>query len=170
MTRIRNLDLPATMPIEAVVAVVDSREQHPYTFDRIQQQTATLTTGDYSAAGMLDHIAIERKSLPDLIGVVGRDRERFEREIQRLLAFPVRAIVVEASWQDIDAGEWRGRVTPLQARESLLSWIVRGVPCVMAGSRGRATAMVESILIRSVTHQYRRMRELGRHIQQVADR
>ena len=64
----------------------DTREQAPYTFDRYQGVTverAALQTGDYSLAGLHDHIGLERKSLDDLTGTLTKGRERFQRECER---------------------------------------------------------------------------------------
>jgi ERCC4-type nuclease len=66
--------------------LIDTREQEPYTFTGYEAatETATLPRGDYSLPGFQDRAAIERKSLNDLIGcLMGKDRERFERELAR---------------------------------------------------------------------------------------
>ena len=42
---------------------------------------------------------------------IGGDRERFDREVQRLLAYPVRALVVETTWLAMETGGWRGKIT-----------------------------------------------------------
>ena len=47
---------------------------------------------------------------------------------------PVGAIVVEASWPDVEQGEWQSKVTPAAAVGSLLGWIAAGVPIIMAGN------------------------------------
>jgi len=62
--------------------IVDSREQLPYKF-QTPSIKAALDTGDYSIAGLEHFIAIERKTLPDLIGCLCNGRERFERELRR---------------------------------------------------------------------------------------
>ena len=68
--------------------IVDSREQSPFSFkgpryEDVTVEVGTLTVGDYSLAGLTDKVAVERKSLPDLVACLGRERERFERELQR---------------------------------------------------------------------------------------
>ena len=54
-------------------------------------------------------------------------RERFEREVQRLLAYPTRAMVIEATWPELERGGWRSRVTPAAAIGSLLGWVAAGL-------------------------------------------
>jgi DNA excision repair protein ERCC-4 len=61
--------------------VVDSREQAPFLFEGYGAEVAqgTLTAGDYSLAGLESLVAVERKSLSDLVACLGRERDRFER-------------------------------------------------------------------------------------------
>lgn len=152
--------LPAKLAASTLTALVDTREQTPLTLPGLRTERATLPTGDYSLLGLEHVIAIERKSLPDLLGCVGRERDRFEREIQRLLAFPVRSLVVEADWRDIEAGDWRSKLNPKQVGASLVSWHVQGLPVVMAGTPKRAGQLVASMLHRTAQHRYRELRAL----------
>ena len=78
--------LPSKLDPSQVVCIVDTREQLPLNLDPLRTEPATLPTGDYSLKGLEHHVCIERKSLDDLLGCVGRDRERFERELHRMLA------------------------------------------------------------------------------------
>ena len=80
---------------EQVSCVIDTREQTPLDVSPLRHVEGTLTTGDYSVCGLEQVISVERKSLPDLLTCCGRERERFDREIARLLAFPVRSLVIE---------------------------------------------------------------------------
>ncbi|HMM37905.1 MAG TPA: ERCC4 domain-containing protein [Desulfovibrio sp.] len=118
--------------------VVDSREQRPYGFEKYQAQTVpgTLATGDYSLVGLEARVAVERKSLSDLVACLGRDRERFERELRRAAALDRFAVVVEASMEDVARGRYRSRIKPHSALQSVLAFQVRyGTPFIWAGSR-----------------------------------
>ena len=89
--------------------IVDSREQAPFPFrgpryEGVTVEVGGLTVGDYSLAGLADRVAVERKSLPDLVMCLGRERERFERELARGAALDAFCVVVEASWQDLAGG------------------------------------------------------------------
>ena len=64
----------------------------------LRTEAATLATGDYTVKGLEHVVAVERKSLPDLLGCIGRDHARFDREVLRLLAYPVRCLIVESTW------------------------------------------------------------------------
>ncbi len=151
---------PSELKPESVTAVVDTREQLPLDLSPLQTVAGTLATGDYSVQGLEHVVAIERKSLPDLLGCIGRDRERFEREVQRLLAYPCRAIVVESTWPEIEAGGWRSKVTPKAAVGSVLGWIAAGVPVVMCGDHERAGRCVSRLLFTAARRRWREARAL----------
>lgn len=139
---------------EHVTAIIDSREQLPYDLAPLSMLDGTLNTGDYSVLGLEHLVAVERKSLDDMLGCVGRDRDRFEREIARLRGFEAKAIVIEASWDDVDAGVWRSKVKPAQLRGSLIAWMTDGVPLVLAGTRDQAALFVSRFLFTAARRRY----------------
>lgn len=120
----------------------DTREQAPFPFGgyACEVQPGTLTTGDYSLAGLEDRCAVERKSLDDLLGcLTGEGRERFERELARARGLDAFAVVVEASFQDIAEGRYRSKMKPHAALQSVLAFQVRyGCPFIWAGTRAGA--------------------------------
>jgi DNA excision repair protein ERCC-4 len=160
--------IPAELPIETLTAIQDSREQNPLDLTPLRVEVGTLATGDYSIKGLEHVIAVERKSAEDMLGCIGRERERFDREIQRLLAYPTRAIVVEAGWQFFERGEWRGQVTTNAAIGSLLGWIAAGVPIVMAYDHERAGRFVSRMLFTAARRRWREARALVASIAEAA--
>jgi ERCC4-type nuclease len=150
--------IPADIEAGWVTGIVDTREQYPLDLAPLKSVTGTLTTGDYSLLGLTHHVAIERKSEADLIACIGVERERYDREVQRLLAYPVRALVVESTWERIEAGEWRTKVTPAAAIGSLLGWIAAGLPVVMAGNHERAGLYVSRLLFTAARRRWRESR------------
>jgi hypothetical protein len=79
------------------VVLVDSREQVPFEFP-VPTEIAGLTTGDYSLIGHEHRVAIERKRGGELLGLVGRGRERWEICLERLREVAIQgaaAVVVE---------------------------------------------------------------------------
>lgn len=129
------------------LVLIDSREQIPFTFERCPTQTATLATGDYSVAGLEHLIAVERKSLADLVACVGRERARFERELQRMQAHRFRLLVVEAHADDLERHGWAGKVTPASVVGSLATWMGRyQVGVWLGGDHERAARFVERYL------------------------
>lgn len=123
--------------------VIDSREQLPFSFGHaryeVETEVGALGVGDYSLAGLTDRVAVERKSLPDLVACLGRERERFERELQRAAALDAFAVVVEASWTDLATGNYRSKLNPHSACQSVLAFTCRyRAPFLFAGSRTAA--------------------------------
>lgn len=149
-----------TLEPRDLTAIVDTREQRPWDLSPLKMRTGTLCTGDYSISGLEGVVRIERKSLSDLLGCVGQHRERFDAEIQRLLAFPVRCIIVEAEWSDLVKGDWRSRVTPEAAMGSVLGWIAHGVPVVFAGNVQGAALAASRILFIAARRRWWELRTL----------
>lgn len=123
--------------------IVDSREQAPFAFrhERFEAKTkpGALAVGDYSLAGLEDRVAVERKSLPDLVACLSRERERFERELARAAALDAFCVVVEASWAELAGGQYRSRLNPHAACQSVLAFAGRyRCPFLFAGSRAAA--------------------------------
>jgi len=136
--------------------LIDSREQRPFTFGpptradyfaRATTQVTTLKEGDYSVS--LDDqpplpIRLEHKSLGDLYGCIGLQRERFERELARLSTYDYRALIVEAALDDIIDGYEHSRVSPQAALGSLCAWAVRyGLAVWFAGDHTSAAAIAQ---------------------------
>lgn len=105
----------------------DSREQQPYTFSRYQAEVevVTLPVGDYSLPGFEDKLGIERKSVDDLVGCLCRDRERFERELQKGKHMDCFIVVVEAHFSDLANGRFRSQMHPNAAVQSILAFQIR---------------------------------------------
>ena len=113
--------------------VVDTREQTPWVFETPAVRR-TLKTGDYSVLSLEALIAIERKSLGDLVQSLTWERERFVREVERLAEFRWRAIIVEAHMGDVTHGRYRTRATPQSLIASTLA-ISAEQPRITAGKR-----------------------------------
>jgi DNA excision repair protein ERCC-4 len=133
------------------VILIDTREQAPLTFPGFASTRATLMTGDYSVVAdgvdLRDCAAIERKSVSDLLGCVGSQRQRFERELERLARLRFRALVIEATLRDVVAGTAGRRLTPSQVVGSVLAWTFKyGVAPIFAGDRDSAAMVITNLL------------------------
>jgi DNA excision repair protein ERCC-4 len=127
--------------------VIDTREQSPLVFSSLPTVIGTLQTADYSVLHLERIIAVERKSLPDLLACVTGERDRFDRELQRLLAYRFRLLVIEATQKQIEAGKWRSQVLPASVMGSLAAWSARfGLPVWLAGDHAGAAVYVEKYL------------------------
>ena len=89
------------------VVLVDTREKDPFALCQNHpnwikaERRATLKTGDYSIEGMEGLLALERKSLADLVACTVSYRQRFLASCARLAQFTWKAILVEATLEDI---------------------------------------------------------------------
>lgn len=131
---------------EEVRVVIDTREQTPWNLEPLQAKKGTLPTGDYGLLDFPEAISIERKELSDFISVIGHGRERFERELMRLKAYEASMVIVEASWQDLEAGDWRSKIKPNVVLQSIASWVSQGHNIILAGDRQMAERIARSAL------------------------
>ena len=152
------VDAPRVLRPEDFLVLQDSRERAPWDLRPLRVEVATLATADYSIRGLEDLVAVERKTLLDLVACCGSARERFERELDRLRAYPHRCVVVEASWAEIGAGGWPGVVSPAAVMSSIASWTAEGIPFVMAGDRQGAADYAKRFLMAVARHAHGRLR------------
>ena len=150
----------ADLPIESIVAVIDTREQLPHDLHPLKMEVNTLKTGDYSVRGLERFVAIERKNPTDFLSCVGVERDRFDACVQRMLAYPHRAIVIEMSREEVNAGNWKSKVTPSSAWGSIMAWMSRGIPVLLSGDRDQAAKDVFDLLVHAARQRWRESREL----------
>jgi ERCC4-type nuclease len=120
--------------------VQDTREQAGYEFSGmpcvegeqwiVPVVCRGLKTGDYSIDGFEEKIAVERKSLEDLYGTLGRGRDRFEREFERLAEMEFGAVVIEATvseiWRPAEFRlDWHSRLSPKAVEGTIVSWSLK---------------------------------------------
>lgn len=156
------MKLPSVKP-ESVPIIIDTREQNPYSFSGFNTCRATLSTGDYSVAGMeRSGVAIERKNLMDAVGVCGAGRSRFMRELDRLKAFEVGIVLIESTWRTIEEGTWktpRMKMTPQHVLGSITSWISQGHNVIVA-PRPMAERIARSVLCHAARHRLAEVKPL----------
>jgi len=149
---------------EDVTVIVDNREQRPWNLAQLKMQRGTLYSGDYGILGLND-VALERKTLFDLLGVIGKHRDRFEHELARLAAIPSKAVIVEASFQELAAGRWQekgvypwqSRMNPKAAMGSVLGWIGQGIPFLFAGDASNASLCASRFLFIAAKRRFREL-------------
>src|SRR5262249_39085983 len=108
------------------VIVVDSREQEPLTFTRLQSVCRTLYSGDYSVRGLEDSFAVERKSIDDLANCcLSGNRDRFEHELHRLRGYQFKRLLVIGTREHIVAGRYHSRVAPKSVLATLGAFEIR---------------------------------------------
>lgn len=132
-----------------MIIIQDSREQTPLQFSpEVQVEIGALKVGDYTLRGLEDHMAFERKSLPDLLGSLGKERERFEREMRQMRMFRWSYLVIEASLPRILAGNYeRSMMHPNAVVGSIFGLTDKyGVIPVFADDHRMAGIIVERLM------------------------
>ena len=92
------------------VVLVDTRERQPFPLHVNHpnwiggERRVALKTGDYTVEGMENLLCLERKNLADLVACTVTYRRRFLAVCARLARFPWKAILVEATLEDIKVG------------------------------------------------------------------
>lgn len=89
-----------------VILIADTREPRPHPWTRwlpshVQLERAKLDTGDLALKGFETGAVIERKTVSDLLGCIGSQRDRFERELQRAASLRSFCVVVEGHLSDV---------------------------------------------------------------------
>jgi ERCC4-type nuclease len=143
--------------------VVDTREQHPYTFNNLYDNKdwkgrsallivptvrGTLKVGDYSIREYEELIAIERKSREDLWQSVFHARENFMGRLERMQSFAWSAIMIEASWDGMLVNPDFAGGNPKSLSRTIQSWMIkyRLTHWVMAPNRDFAEALTFRLL------------------------
>lgn len=126
--------------------LIDSREQRPFRFNG-PTRVVGLPTGDYSVQDYQDEIAIERKQLDDLVTCLGKERERFKRELERARSLEYFAVVIEGTFSDLCQGNYISKFNPKSAVESISAFEVRyRIPFLFCGTQALAARKCESLL------------------------
>jgi ERCC4-type nuclease len=95
-----------TRRIPKPVVLIDTREKTPFDFGQFpnwigEVRRCKLSVGDYSVQGMEKILALERKTLSDLVATLIHERPRFFRMCEKLSQYRWRALIIEASYEDI---------------------------------------------------------------------
>ena len=112
---------------EGFVVVVDTRETDPLLFraDRPRKNVPmirkTLAYGDYSVLGFEECISVERKKAGDLYTCLGKERERFKKELEKLQHYERRWLLIEDSEEEVLQPQDYSQMHPNAIRQSLVS-------------------------------------------------
>jgi hypothetical protein len=153
--------------------LIDRREQSPWTFGAVvvgrtkapalPTMSATLGEGDYSVAGFQGRLVVERKNGADFLSSIGKQRARFDREIDRLKRYELAAIIVEGlpsaygetilSWRDVLAGNYDSGIDPGSVLGTIGSfWGKSRVWTFFGESRQGAELAARSLLLKGAKH------------------
>ncbi|OGP90114.1 MAG: hypothetical protein A2157_17400 [Deltaproteobacteria bacterium RBG_16_47_11] len=106
--------------------VIDSQEHMGYKFQRFTNWFAgtvrrRLKVGDYTLLGMEEEVAVERKTIQDLVNSIIQDREDFIENCERLSEFKKKCLVVEGSLSSVKTPYEDSKAHPNAVLGSLLA-------------------------------------------------
>lgn len=129
---------------------MDTREQRGWTFEpkQVRLSRRTLREGDYTVEGLEGRVALERKSLGDLVQTVISDWLRFRKELIRLSGYDFAAVVVEANLLQIYEHQYESEALPASVLGRINSiQMDHGIPVLFWGDRVRAADMAHKFLL-----------------------
>jgi ERCC4-type nuclease len=156
------------------IVIVDTRERQPLPLMERHanwiagERRTALGTGDYSIEGMEHLLALERKSLADVVNCTVVHRRRFLAACHRLAEFTWKAILVEATFEDIKSGfpqlERDSGVHPNAVTGTLDAIEAKfGIPVIYTSTnRTLATERAASWLSKHFTYWWLESNQLGR--------
>jgi ERCC4-type nuclease len=108
------------------VALVDTREQNPFSFARFGGWFAgvekrTLKLGDYSIAGLEEICVVERKDLPDLVHSFTAERPAFLDRLRRMSSHPYCLLVITAALSQVKSPYSHSAASPNKIIQSLVA-------------------------------------------------
>lgn len=143
-----------TLKAEQVRVIVDTREQTPWDLSPLVMVPGTLRSGDYALEANPLACAVERKSVPDFLACIGRERERFEHELHRLQGYEARAVIVEGALADLHNYP-RTQLQPSHINGAIAAWSARFISIVLAGDREQAQDIARRFLFCEATRLYK---------------
>jgi curved DNA-binding protein CbpA len=160
------------IPVPAIQMLVDSNEQTPYDFRGLVRIAGTirqtLPAGDYAIADAPGLLCVERKSVAELYASTSNssdNRPRFLRELERLLPFPNRFLMVEGP---IDQAQGRGRLSEY-LKNGVMDFLDAitlkyGIQVIFADTREEAEVRVANLAAMHYAYFYAEQEGLGRYL------
>jgi len=143
---------------EKPIIIVDTREKDPYKFRASAScdgyELSKLDTGDYSIKGYESLITIERKnSINELCLNLGKHRQRFEAELERMKDIEKKYVIVEDTWDSIFEYKKFTQMKGSVIFNSIIALSLRyDVPFIFAGNKKMAQAITRTLLIKAYNY------------------
>jgi ERCC4-type nuclease len=156
--------------VPAIQMLVDNNEQLPYDFRGLVRIAGTvretLPAGDYAIAEAPELFCVERLRVEDLYTTVSNssnNRPRFLQELERLLAFPHRFLVIEGTIQQSIAGGRLGQYHKNGLLDFLAAITARyGIQIIHADTREEAEERVANLAALHYAYFFAEREGLGR--------
>jgi hypothetical protein len=165
-----------TRQIPKTIVLVDTRERYPFEFSQFpnwiaDEKRQALKAGDYSVEGMETLLILERKTLTDLITTVIQQRARFFKQCEKMTKYRWRAVLIEASYEDIKSPygeEYNTSAHPNAVAGTLDALEARfGIPVIYTSRyRPLAEEKAASWLSKHFTYWYLETNGFGRVLQE----
>jgi len=156
------------------IVIVDTREKEPFPVFQNHgnwiggERRMALKTGDYSVEGMESLLSLERKSLADIVACTVTYRRRFLASCARLAEFTWKAILIEATFEDIKSGFEQFDI-PSEVHPNAVTGILDaieakfGIPIIYTSTiRALATERAASWLSKHFTYWWLETNRFGR--------
>ncbi len=122
--RVRQAGKSVRVPKPTIV--IDSQEHMGYKFERFTNWfdgtvRRRLEVGDYTLLGMEEEVAVERKTIQDLVNSIIQDREDFIEKCERLSNFKKKCLVIEGSLSSVKTPYEDSQAHPNAVLGSLLA-------------------------------------------------
>ena len=124
----------------------------------VQVIRGTLPTGDVALAALPDGAVVERKTVPDFLAALGRERERFERELARSRYLGAFCIIVEGDLRDVCAQARGMNIASIYG--TVATWSRRFGPILFAGNTASAAELAYRFLAGQVREIERASKQL----------
>jgi DnaJ-domain-containing protein 1 len=162
-------DLPKTM-VPAIHILVDRKELQPYDFHGLVRIAGTLRedlpAGDYAIAEAPEIFCVERRRVEDFNTIFSNpsdNRPRFLRELEPLLAYPHRFLVVEGTIQYSKGGGRLGQYHKNGLLDFLDALTARfGIKIIYTDSRDEAEERVANLAAMHYAYYYAEQQGFGR--------
>jgi DNA excision repair protein ERCC-4 len=159
--------------IDSIILIEDSREQVGWASQGLFQAPYVrtgLSVGDYSILGLESLIAIERKSLPDLINSCTNDRTRFESELKRSRHLHKFYVICECSASDllVESFGRMSRANPKSVWATAMAWSSRYAPFLFAENQKIAARWTESLLVAYAREFFKQTQIMSRSAKKAA--
>lgn len=150
---------------------IDTREPWPHPWPafwpaNVSVVRGTLETGDLVLAGATDGAVVERKTVPDLLACIGRERARFDRELLRARYCGAFCVVVEGTLADV-LRQARG-LYPAAILGTLAAWTRRGWAVVFCGNQPTAAEFALRFVTQPL-HEAERLLKANSRVQPALD-
>lgn len=134
--------------LKDMVVVCDTREQKnqhilkyftdnniPYIIDKLETADYSFILPNYTNLGLDFKFMVEKKnSLDEIAGNFSKDRERFQKEFERIGSNKMHLVIENATWKKLLAGSYRSQLTSKSFMASILTWSMRySVPVWFCG-------------------------------------